>query len=135
MVKKAVVAVLGTVLLVLGVGLLVLPGPGFLLIAGALAVLSTEFKWAKKPLDYAKDKADLGIREVARSKARTALVVLCALALMALGVLDLAGLDVPWVNKISAALLIVSGLLLAGTLVYALRRGEDSEIQEPATRR
>ncbi len=133
--KKAVVAVLGITLLLIGIALLVLPGPGFLLIAGALALLATQFEWAKKPLDYAKDKAEVGIKEVASSKLRTAFAVLCALVLVGIGVADLAGVDVPWVNRISAVLLILSGLFLVGTMVYALRRAEQGSQREPAADR
>ncbi len=122
--KRAVVAVLGITLLLIGVAMLVLPGPGFLLIAGALALLSTQFEWAKRPLDYAKGKAEVGIHEVASSKLRTAFAVLCALVLMTIGVLDFAGVDIPWVNQVSAILLILSGLFLVGTMVYALRRAQ-----------
>lgn len=131
--KKAVVAVLGFALLLIGVALLVLPGPGFLLIAGALALLSTQFRWAKKPLDYAKDKAEAGMQEVAGSKFRTVVVVLCALVLVAIGIVDLAGVHIPWVNRISAVVLILSGLLLVGTLVYALRRARQEQRGEPAS--
>ena len=133
--KKAVVAVLGITLLLIGIALLVLPGPGFLLIAGALALLATQFEWAKKPLDYAKDKAEVGIKEVASSKLRTVFAVLCALVLVGIGVADLAGVDVPWVNRISAVLLILSGLFLVGTMVYALRRAEQGSQREPAADR
>ena len=122
-------------MLLIGIALLVLPGPGFLLIAGALALLATQFEWAKKPLDYAKDKAEVGIKEVASSKLRTAFAVLCALVLVGIGVADLAGLDVPWVNRISAVLLILSGLFLVGTMVYALRRAEQGSQREPAADR
>jgi hypothetical protein len=38
----------------------VLPGPGFVLVAAGLAVLATQFEWARRPLD-AKDKAQQGI--------------------------------------------------------------------------
>jgi uncharacterized protein (TIGR02611 family) len=131
-VKKAVVAVLGITLLLIGIALLVLPGPGFLLIAGALALLATQFEWAKKPLDYAKDKAEVGIQEVASSKLRTVFAVLCALVLVGIGVADLAGIDVPWVNRISAVLLILSGLFLVGTMAYALRRAQQGSQREPA---
>jgi uncharacterized protein (TIGR02611 family) len=134
-VKKAVVAVLGITLLLIGIALLVLPGPGFLLIAGALALLATQFEWAKKPLDYAKDKAEVGIQEVASSKLRTVFAVLCALVLVGIGVADLAGVDVPWVNRISAVLLILSGLFLVGTMVYALRRAQQGSQRQPAADR
>ena len=120
--KRAVVAVLGIALLLIGIALLVLPGPGFLLIAAALALLATQFEWAKKPLDYAWDKAQAGIDEVGRNKFQTALSILAALVLVAIGIADLAGVDVPWVNTLSAVMLIISGLILVGTIVYALRR-------------
>jgi uncharacterized protein (TIGR02611 family) len=84
--KKAVVAVLGCALLLIGIALLVLPGPGFLLIAAALALLATQFNWAKRPLDYAKDKAQVGIEQVGASKWRASLAVASALALIAVGV-------------------------------------------------
>jgi uncharacterized protein (TIGR02611 family) len=130
--KRAVVAVLGVALLLIGVALLVLPGPGFLLIAAALALLATQFEWAKRPLDYAWDKAQVGIDEVGRSKFRTALSILSALVLMAIGVLDLVGVDIPWVNALSAVMLIVSGLILIGTIVYALRRAQTPRPVEPS---
>src|ERR1700712_4217061 len=134
MVKKAVVAVLGIALLLIGIALLVLPGPGFLLIAGALALLATQFDWATKPLDYAKDKAEIGIQEVASSKWRTVFAVLCALVLVAIGIADLAGVDVPWVNRISAVLLILSGLFLVGTMLYAIRRARQPSDDRSAAR-
>jgi hypothetical protein len=120
-------------LLLIGVALLVLPGPGFLLIAGALALLSTQFAWARKPLDFAKDKAEAGIEEVAGSRLRTVFAVCCGLVLVAIGIVDLAGVDIPWVNRVSAILLILSGLFLVGTLVYALRRARQERLGEPAS--
>lgn len=129
--KKAVVAVLGIALLLIGVALIVLPGPGFLLIAAALALLSTQFDWAKVPLDYAKAKAQDGIEEVGRSKFRASLALLCALALIALGIVELAGVDIPYLNVVTAGLLIASGLFLAGTMVYAVRRAGTTSSGEP----
>jgi hypothetical protein len=49
--KTAASVALGAVLLLAGIALLVLPGPGFVLIAAGLALLATRFDWAKKPLD------------------------------------------------------------------------------------
>jgi len=121
--KTVVTAVLGALLLIAGIALLVLPGPGFVLVAAGLAVLATRFEWARKPLDYAKDKAQQGIEEVARSKVRAGLALVCALALIAGGVLGILGVDVPFLNTLSAILLIVSGLILIGTIVYARVKG------------
>jgi hypothetical protein len=118
-VKAVVVAVLGGLLTLAGIALLVLPGPGFVLVAAGLAVLATQFEWAKRPLDYARNKAQDGVHEVGRSWWRAGLAGLCAAALVVAGVLVLAGVDLPFVNALSAVLLVLSGLFLVGTVVYA----------------
>lgn len=117
--KQIVVAVLGAVLTLAGVALLVLPGPGFVLVAVGLAVLSTQFSWARKPLDLAKDRAYQGLDEVARSKRRAALAIAGAAALLVVGVLRVVGIELPLVNIVSAILIIASGLFLLGTVGYA----------------
>ena len=119
--KTVVVAVLGGLLTLAGIALLVLPGPGFVLVAAGLAVLATRFPWAKKPLDYAKDKAEQGIEEVGKSPLRAAGAAIAALVLIALGAVALAGVDLPFVNTLSAIVLIISGLFLVGTIFYARR--------------
>ena len=53
----AVVAVIGFLVLAVGLVLLVTPGPGLLVIVAGLALLSTQFAWAGNALDYAKAKA------------------------------------------------------------------------------
>ena len=124
--KRVVVAVLGCALLLVGIALLVLPGPGFLMIAAALGLLATQFDWAKRPLDYAKDKAQLGVEEVGESKFRASFAVLCALGLVAVGILDLVGIHIPLVNVFTAVMLVLSGLFLVGTVAYALYRARSS---------
>ena len=47
----------GFALLVLGGVMLVTPGPGWLAIAAGLALLATEFVWAKRLLDELKRNA------------------------------------------------------------------------------
>jgi uncharacterized protein (TIGR02611 family) len=48
--------IIGTALVLLGVLLLVLPGPGIVTIAAGLAVLATEFAWARRLLDWFKTR-------------------------------------------------------------------------------
>jgi uncharacterized protein (TIGR02611 family) len=48
------VSVGGGALLVAGVAMLVLPGPGLLVIVAGLALLATEFAWAQRPLNAMK---------------------------------------------------------------------------------
>jgi hypothetical protein len=117
--KRSAVAVLGGLLTLTGIALLVLPGPGFVLVAAGLAVLATQFAWAKRPLDFAKDKAHQGMDEVARSWWRAGGAALCALVLAGVGIADMTDLDLPFVNTLSGVVLIASGLFLIGTVVYA----------------
>jgi hypothetical protein len=122
-VKAAVVAVLGGLLTLTGVALLVLPGPGFVLVAAGLAVLATEFAWARKPLDYAKGKAQQGLDEVARSRRRSAVALVAAGALLGVGVLEVLGVDLPLLNRLTAVFVLLSGLFLVGSVVHAHNRG------------
>lgn len=54
--RKIIVAAIGFPLLVLGAILVPLPGPGFLVMFIALALLATEFDWASKYADGIKAK-------------------------------------------------------------------------------
>lgn len=54
---KIVVAVVGTLVVLAGVVMLVTPGPAFVLIPLGLAILATEFAFARRWLDWAKAKA------------------------------------------------------------------------------
>jgi tellurite resistance protein TerC len=55
-IKKIIVAVIGFTILIIGVFMIVLPGPAFIVIPLGLAILATEFVWAKKWLDKVKQK-------------------------------------------------------------------------------
>lgn len=46
----------GLGLVILGLFLLVLPGPGILTIAGGLAILAIDFVWARRILDWMKER-------------------------------------------------------------------------------
>jgi uncharacterized protein (TIGR02611 family) len=52
--RQLCVAVFGTGVLLAGVALIVLPGPAVLVMPLGLAILATEFPWARKLLDWAK---------------------------------------------------------------------------------
>lgn len=55
--KRIVVLAIGLTLVAGGIALLVLPGPGLLVVIAGLAVLATEFAWAETMLDKAKEQA------------------------------------------------------------------------------
>lgn len=55
--RRTAVATAGGALLLVGAAMLVLPGPGLLVVTAGLAVLATEFAWARRRLDQAKQAA------------------------------------------------------------------------------
>ena len=55
--KRLIKIVVGFTLLIIGVAMLVLPGPGLVMIMLALAILAAEFVWAKRLLDRMKSAA------------------------------------------------------------------------------
>ncbi len=55
--RTVAVAMVGGALVVVGVVLCILPGPGLVLVVAGLAVLATEFAWANSALNVAKRKA------------------------------------------------------------------------------
>lgn len=55
--RRVVVAVIGSTLILFGIAMLVLPGPGLVTIAGGLAVLATEFVWARHWLKRIRERS------------------------------------------------------------------------------
>jgi tellurite resistance protein TerC len=53
-VRRAIVSVVGATVLLIGIALLVLPGPAFVVIPVALAILATEYAWARRWLKKAR---------------------------------------------------------------------------------
>jgi hypothetical protein len=54
-IRRVIVAVIGGTLLLIGLALLVLPGPAFVVIPIGLLILATEFAWARWLLRRAQD--------------------------------------------------------------------------------
>jgi uncharacterized protein (TIGR02611 family) len=86
---KCVVAVLGFAIIVVGIVLLPLPGPGWLIIFAGIGLWATEFAWAHRLLAWARAKVALGTSWIARwpmwAKVLAVLVVLAALYPLWLG--------------------------------------------------
>lgn len=57
-VRIAVIA-FGTLVTLAGIGMLVLPGPGIVVVIAGLGILATEVSWAERLLAYAKKKANV----------------------------------------------------------------------------
>ena len=60
--KRLVVAVVGFTVLLIGIAMIVLPGPAIVVIPIGLGILATEFVWARRLLRKVKEK----IREAAK---------------------------------------------------------------------
>jgi tellurite resistance protein TerC len=54
LVRRVIVAVIGGTILILGIVMIVLPGPAVIVIPLGLAVLATEFIWARRWADKAR---------------------------------------------------------------------------------
>jgi Putative transmembrane protein (PGPGW) len=52
--RKLIIAIIGGTVLFIGFALIVLPGPAFIVIPVGLAILATEFAWARSTLARAK---------------------------------------------------------------------------------
>ena len=63
--KRIVIAIVGFTVLLLGVVMIVLPGPAFIIIPLGLAILATEFVWAQRLLTKAKAYFDKQRQRVA----------------------------------------------------------------------
>ena len=55
--RQILVLVIGMTVLLAGVAMLVLPGPGIVVILIGLAILATEFVWAERLLRQARERA------------------------------------------------------------------------------
>jgi Putative transmembrane protein (PGPGW) len=128
--KRFATAIIGGSLTLIGIVLLVLPGPGFVLIAAGLAVLAREFTWAARPLDYAKKRAHEGMDIVARSWFFAVADALAGLVLIAAGIVDII-VGLPLLEVVADVTLMVSGAFLVGTVVYARRSGRRPEPTSP----
>jgi hypothetical protein len=58
MIRRIAIVAGGFGLLLLGAALLVLPGPGIPLVAGGLALLSLEYRWARRLRDWVLRRAE-----------------------------------------------------------------------------
>jgi hypothetical protein len=144
--KRFAVTILGLGLLAVGLAMMVLPGPGILLIVGGLAVLATEYVWARTLLVKAKKQAESVQQAAVSSPLRTAGSVVFALGLIAVGVLTFVFDNVAWPvldtqldkawGPVTGGILIVTGLILLATTILTIKaaRGEDTTYTGPPLR-
>jgi tellurite resistance protein TerC len=70
-VRKIFIAIVGGTVLLLGIAMILLPGPAILVIPAGLAILATEFAWAERWLQKARSKmASFKARRAAKKATR-----------------------------------------------------------------
>jgi uncharacterized protein (TIGR02611 family) len=88
--------VVGVVILVAGLVMLVTPGPAFVLIPIALAMLSMEFIWAERLLDKSLEQAARAQQKAAETtRAQRVLAAIATVLAIAAGVLAIVWWDIP----------------------------------------
>lgn len=58
--RRIAVLIVGMTVLLIGIAMIVLPGPAFIVIPVGLAILATEYAWARRWLDFVKESAEKG---------------------------------------------------------------------------
>lgn len=103
------VGVFGGLVLIAGLIMIPYPGPGWLVVFAALAILSTEFSWAERVLRYAKRRYDRWQQWLARQHLLLRVAVWTATAAVVVATLWLLdvyervggwfGLEWPWLSS------------------------------------
>jgi uncharacterized protein (TIGR02611 family) len=88
---KVGVAVVGGLVLAAGVLMIPYPGPGWVVVFAGLAILATEFSWAKRLLTYARGYYDAWTAWLGRQSWPVKILVLAATGLIVLLTLWLLG--------------------------------------------
>ena len=127
LIRRALVTVVGLAVLGLGIALLALPGPGVLVIALGFLILSSEYEWARRYFDVARQKAsDLADQAVANPWS-TALSILASLGLIAAGAVWGAVNSLPFSSWWSGGSLIFGGVVALTTIIVSLRQAQSRE--------
>jgi uncharacterized protein (TIGR02611 family) len=67
-IKRFIIGVIGFTILLIGIILIVLPGPAFIVIPAGLAILAIEFAWARKLLKKVKQQIKKNNTEAERKE-------------------------------------------------------------------
>ena len=107
--RRVGIAVGGGLLLIVGIIAIPYPGPGWLIVFTALAILATEFTWAQRLLDHAKGRYDRWEAWLKRQPAvvRWGVIAMTGLVVVVtLWLLNIFGtgnaffhLNMPWLNS------------------------------------
>lgn len=131
--RRVLVEVVGWGLLIAGIAMIALPGPGLLGIFAGLAVLSQQYEWAERRLDPVKYRALKGAAESVETPLRIAVSVVGVLFLLACAAYWYADPAQPgwwplpdwtWLpgGRATSFTLVGSAVIAVALLVYSYRR-------------
>lgn len=66
--RKLIILIVGSTVVSIGVAMLVLPGPAFVVIPAGIAILATEFAWARRLLRQVRARVRLAARKARRAR-------------------------------------------------------------------
>lgn len=117
--KRLAVFVVGVSVLAAGAAMLVLPGPGVLVLLVGLMILATEFAWAERALDRTAARASAAMVAVSGHAAGRGLLAVSGFGLVATGVVGAVALPDLRVPAVSLG---VAGLIALVTLTGPAQR-------------
>jgi hypothetical protein len=120
--KRVLITAAGAILLVVGVLLLVLPGPGLLLVLAGLLLLASEFPALERYVDPVRDRAMKAAEDSVSSPLRIAGSVVAGLALLAAGIVWGTVKSLPFSGWSTGSSLILSSVILFALLGWSYRR-------------
>ena len=121
--RRAAFGIVGGVLVATGLAMVVLPGPGLLVVLDGLVVLSREFPALERHVDPVRDRALKAAEDSVSTPLRLVASVLFGLALTAAGVIwTIDPWELPLGGPGVGLGLVFSGLALLVLLVYSYRR-------------
>jgi uncharacterized protein (TIGR02611 family) len=126
MLRRLTITVVGLLVLLLGAVMIVAPGPGFLVIALGLLILSVEYEWARRRLDTVKARARTLADQAAANRLSTSISVLFALGIVGLGGVLALSEFLPGSSWATGGSVAFGGLVALSTIGYSLwqrRRG------------
>ena len=132
-VKRVLLEIVGWTVLTAGLLALFLPGPGLLLTFAGLAILSTQYAWAKRWMHPVRIRAMRGAAEGVQTKLRIVLSTLVALGLVGIGVVWLISPPAPrwwpvddrwWLfgGTTVGITMLSSSAIAVGLLIYSVHR-------------
>ena len=120
--RRVLVTVAGGALCVVGIALLVLPGPGLLLVLAGLVLLANEYPWARRMTGPVRRRATQTAAQSVASPVRTSATGLCGLTLIGAGLAWILVPALPLGGVAAGSSLIVSGIVVLVLLSYSYRR-------------